>query len=190
MADKVDDVGDIAKQVDDAGDIAKPADRSLDAHRRAQESGGPAASNVSPDDVGPHPAIVDDFWLKGERERGRQIQDHLARAEYQEYLETDSLPGYEKARNFPLVDFVSADHTHSVSIKTHNPFAKTFASGDTIYDLVNHADELAYHAPGSRVTLDIRVPPGTPDHVTEELRETILEIVDSERLEVIVRTFP
>ena len=89
-----------------------------------------------------------DIWAQNERLRGRENQDFLAHTDYQGYIETDKLQKFERARNFPLIDFVSPDGTVSVSVKTYNPFSDSFARGDTLQDLVDHARELAGHAPG------------------------------------------
>ena len=105
-------------------------------------------------------------------------------------METDTLPGYEKAKNFPLIDFVSPDQTHSVSAKTYNPYSQAFADLKTHEDLVEHANELALAAPDERVTLDVRVPPGTPQVAMDDLKETVDWSVDDSRLETVVQTWP
>src|SRR5690349_4479130 len=115
--------------------------------------GKQSKQNASP------PPLGAEVWEQNERLRGRAIQNELARSDYQGYLETDNIPGYERARNFPLIDFVSSDNTHSVSAKTYNPYSQAFADLTTHEDLIEHANELVLGAPGDRVTLDVRVPP-------------------------------
>ena len=132
---------------------------------------------------------ADDVWAKSEFVRGREIQEALARTDYADYLQTDDIPGYDKARNFPLIDFISQDHGHSVSLKTYNPFATAYAEGDTIYSVLEHANELEGYAPGGQVTLDIRVPPGTPPEVMQDLLDTVNGEVGG-RLEVLVQPWP
>ncbi len=136
------------------------------------------------------PPLGAEVWEQGELLRGRAIQNELAKSDYQGYLETDTLPGYEKAKNFPLIDFVSPDQTHSVSAKTYNPYSQAFADLKTHEDLVEHANELALAAPGERVTLDVRVPPGTPQVAMDDLKETVDWSVDDSRLETVVQTWP
>jgi len=111
-----------------------------------------------------------DLWSRPEFERGREIENQLAATDYSNFVRTDDLPGFEKARNFPLIDFVSADRSHSVSVKTYNPFAGTFAQGETLYTVQEHAEELVGSAPGTRITLDIRVPTNTPPHLLDGIR--------------------
>jgi hypothetical protein len=131
-----------------------------------------------------------DIWAQTEYRRGRVIQDRLAETDYAGYIETDTLDGFQRAKNFPLIDFISPDHTHSVSVKTYNPFSNAFAGGDTLYDIVDHAQELADYAPGDRVTLDVRVPPNTPPEVMQDIVDTVQDVVGDPRLEVKVSTFP
>jgi hypothetical protein len=137
-----------------------------------------------------NPPLGPEVWEQSELLRGRAIQNELAQSDYQGYVETDKLPGYEKAKNFPLIDFVSQDHTHSVSAKTYNPYSKAFGDLTTHEDLVEHANELVLGAPGDRVTLDVRVPPGTPPGVMNDLKETVDISVDDPRLETVVQTWP
>ena len=167
--------------LDDA--IAELADatRPPESYPEPQDAGVPPVAGV--------PMPGEDIWAQPEFTRGRAIQDALASTDYAGWLQTDDLEGFENARNFPLIDFVSPDHDHSVSVKTYNPFAGRYASGDTLYDVVAHADELAAHAPEGRVTLDVRVPPGTPEHVMQELRDTLYGQVGG-RLEVQVEIWP
>jgi outer membrane protein OmpA-like peptidoglycan-associated protein len=164
------------------------------ANPAAQPDAGAGSGSGAPDGgTGSSTATADgradDVWAKNEFERGREIQDALARTDYANYLQTDDIPGYDKARNFPLIDFISEDHNHSVSIKTYNPFATAYADGDTIYSVLEHANELEGYAPAGRVTLDIRVPPGTPPEVTQDLLDTVNGEVGG-RLEVLVLPWP
>jgi hypothetical protein len=167
----------LADAADAASDLTRGADRAGDAADTAGDTSR-AADNA------------EDVWAKQENVRGREIQDSLAQTDYQNYIETDSLDGFQRSRNFPLVDFVSPDGAHSVSVKTYNPYAKGYAAGDTIYDIVAHADELADFAPGTRVTLDVRVPPGTPQQVIDDLIDTVRSQVDNPRFDIVVRTYP
>jgi hypothetical protein len=180
----------LADAADAASDVARGADRAGDAAdaARGADRAGDAADTAGDTSRGADQA--DDVWAKQENVRGREIQDSLAQTDYQGYIETDSLDGFQRSRNFPLVDFVSPDGAHSVSVKTYNPFSKGYAAGDTIYDIVAHADELADFAPGNRVTLDVRVPPGTPQQVIDDLIDTVRSQVDNPRFEIVVRTYP
>jgi hypothetical protein len=182
----------MANAADAATDIARGADRAADAAdaARGADRAGEAADTAG--DTSRAADNAEDVWAKQENVRGREIQDALAQSDYQGYIETDSLDGFQRSKNFPLVDFVSPDGAHSVSVKTYNPFAKSYAGGDTIYDIVAHADELADFAPSgsTRVTLDVRVPPGTPQQVIDDLIDTVRSQVDNPRFEIVVRTYP
>jgi len=180
----------LADAADAASDIARGADRVGDATDAASDAARGADRAGDASDAARGADRAEDVWAKQENVRGREIQDSLARSDYQDYIETDSLDGFQRSRNFPLVDFVSADGAHSVSVKTYNPFAKVYAAGDTIYDIVAHADELADFAPGSRVTLDVRVPPGTPQQVIDDLIDTVRSQVDNPRFDIVVKTYP
>jgi hypothetical protein len=184
LADAADAASDLARGADRAGDAA---DAAADAARGADRAGD-AADTAG--DTSRAADNAEDVWAKQENVRGREIQDSLAQTDYQNYIETDSLDGFQRSRNFPLVDFVSPDGAHSVSVKTYNPYAKGYAAGDTIYDIVAHADELADFAPGTRVTLDVRVPPGTPQQVIDDLIDTVRSQVDNPRFDIVVRTYP
>jgi hypothetical protein len=189
-------VSKVANAADAASDLARGADRAGDAADAASDAarGTDRASDTARGAEGAEDAAragrSEDVWAKQENVRGREIQDNLAQTDYDGYIETDSLDGFQRSKNFPLVDFVSPDGTHSVSVKTYNPFAKSYASGDTIYDIVAHADELADFAPGNRVTLDVRVPPGTPQQVIDDLIDTVRSQVDNPRFEIVVNTYP
>jgi hypothetical protein len=177
---KIDDVpGGVAK-VDDAAAATKAPD---------QVSGvADPPSAAAPGALG-DPAQA---WKLNPIDRGREIQRQLSKSDYAGYIETDTLPGYEKAKNFPLVDFVSPDNSHSVSLKTYDPSTGRFGAGETLYDVQEHAEELVGSAPGTRVTLDIRVPDGWPQELKNDLRDTIRETIDDPdgRLDVVVDEFP
>jgi hypothetical protein len=189
-------VSKMANAADAASDIARGADRAADTADAASDAArGADRAGEAADTAGDTSRAADnaeDVWAKQENVRGREIQDSLAQTDYQGYIETDTLDGFQRSKNFPLVDFVSPDGTHAVSVKTYNPFAKSYAAGDTIYDIVAHADELADFAPSTstRVTLDVRVPPNTPQQVIDDLIETVRSQVDNPRFEIVVRTYP
>lgn len=183
-----DGLGGASKGADGLGGASKGPDGLAGASKGADDLGG---ASKGADDAG-DASKAEDVWAKREDVRGREIQDALAKTDYKDYIETDTLDGFQKSKNFPLIDFISADGTHAVSVKSYNPFSKGYASGDTIYDIVAHAEELADFAPASatKVTLDVRVPPGTPPEVIQDLIDTVRSQVDNPRFEIVVRIYP
>jgi hypothetical protein len=156
---------------------------------------GPSEQTDQPPASIEQPAVGDggDIWAIREDRRGKEIQKELASTEFAGYFVTDTLPDFvtgkvSKAENFPLIDFISADNTHAVSLKTVNPYSKGYSRGDTIYGLQEHAEELVGFAPGERVTLDIRFPPGTPSSVMTEIADALRDVVDDPDGRLDVRT--
>jgi hypothetical protein len=170
---------DVATKIDDA----PAATKADDAAGSSQQQ-----SIAAPDALG-DPAQA---WTLDPRARGREIQGNLAATDYQDYIETDQLAGFEKSKNFPLIDWISGDGSRSVSLKTYDPSTKVFDSGETMYSVQHHAQELVDHAPGTRVTLDIRVPPDWPESLRSDLRDGLLAGVDDPegRLDVEIKEFP
>lgn len=122
------------------------------------------------------------------RDRGRLIQDALAKTEYKGYFQPDEIT---KRRNWPLIDFITNDNSHSVSLKTFDPSTKAYQDLQTIEEVMDQVEDLAFNAPSKRVTLDVRMPPGTPVQVMSNLAQTLRDKVGRvPGFSVVVRTYP
>jgi hypothetical protein len=194
-----------ANAEDAATDAAKAQDAAKDAEKAAKDA--EAAATDAAADVGKGPDTgtgpgkgpdAGDVWNKDVLSRGRIIQDRLAETDYKGYVNLDT---GTPLQNFPLIDFLSTDGTHSISVKTLDPRSADFTSGRWFYERggdnpfrtgLEHAQELVDAAPGTHVTLDIRVPPGTPQDIIDSNRELLMREVDdpTSRLTVVVETFP
>jgi hypothetical protein len=136
----------------------------------------------------PQPANPADVWKMSPRDRGRLIQDALAETDYKGWFQPDDIT---KRRNWPLIDFITNDHSHSVSLKTYDPVTKRFQDLTTMEDMLDHVEDLAFNAPGKRVTLDVRMPPGTPPQVMKDVADVVrLKVGRVPGFSVVVKTYP
>jgi hypothetical protein len=154
-----------------------------------------AAATYSPRKVAESLILKSDgeIWTYRADYRGHYIQSRLAKTDYKNYIEPLLRNQDELDQFFPVVDFVSVDGKHAVSLKTYDPYAKS-ALDLSIEDLAIHADELAdfrRYSTFERVTLEVRVPPGTPPAAMNNIRTAISEFLrKGSGVDLVVKPWP
>lgn len=185
----VDAATDVLRSIDRLGEPGAVVRAGPDEAVRAAPAspvGQPLRSRLGRNDL----IAPDNVWHADPTTRGRRIQDFLAESDYRDWIETDKLVG--GGNTYPLIDFVSPDGRYSVSVKTLDTSTRSFAVRDnTLESLADHAPELADHAYGKTVTLDLRVFPGTPPELVQRLQEDLTDIIgEPDRFTAVVRVFP
>lgn len=132
---------------------------------------------------------ADFYWGGNPFKRGRLIEDHLAKTEYADWLQTDNLAGFEKARNYPVIDFVKGDEV--VSLKTADTALSSWPS-----NLKGDIRKLSsFNVPSDLVSgvpekiLDLRVQPGGIEAGGKALQD-LVEYGNDRGVEVIINEFP
>lgn len=137
-----------------------------------------------------------DIWTVREDYRGLYIQSRLAKSEYKDYFEPLLRNRPETDDWFPMIDFVSNNEKHVVSLKTYNPYTKKAALNidESFVTIQKNAQEMVEYnwPPGVRGTLDIRIPPGAHPNVVNNLKEALSEFIGKGtiKLDVVIRTYP
>jgi hypothetical protein len=128
-----------------------------------------------------NPTVSEALWKLQENFRGTLAEKVLAKTKYKGWIHAGALDrGF-----FPQIDFLapSASAEQRVSVKTVNPYAKSFEETLSeklpahLEDIVSGTDR--YVAAGRRppsITLDVRIPPGAAvpgEALTETLRALV-----------------
>lgn len=134
----------------------------------------------------------EEIWSKREDYRGLYIQSRLAKTDYKDYGEPLLRYRDEIDEWFPF-DFVSRDSKHAVSLKTYNPMSKSALEFQKLQEHVKELVEADFRrfTPFERVTLDVRVPPGTAQEAMNNVRMSISEYLGrGTGLDLVVKPWP
>ncbi|MDI1451767.1 hypothetical protein [Polyangium sp. 6x1] len=130
-----------------------------------------AADDIAASSDGVYATKKADVWKEGPVNRGRLIEEDLAKTEYDDWIHTDELPGYSSAKNYPVVDF--AKDNQIVSLKTADTQLNSWYS-----KLRGDIRTLADFTPPSNLAsgnvskiLDLRVQPGGIELAGQKLKD-------------------